>query len=72
MESRIERLCIERGLKMTGQRRIIARVLSDAEDFWRREGYRMATRGRHNCDCFVKSLAPAPASPLSGSHNSCS
>jgi len=32
MESRIERLCIERGLKMTGQRRVIARVLSDAED----------------------------------------
>ncbi|WP_431282387.1 Fur family transcriptional regulator [Humitalea sp. 24SJ18S-53] len=30
--SRIERLCIERGLKMTGQRRLIARVLSDAED----------------------------------------
>jgi Fur family transcriptional regulator, ferric uptake regulator len=32
MESRIERLCLERGLKMTGQRRIIARVLSEAED----------------------------------------
>ncbi len=32
MISRIERLCIERGLKMTGQRRVIARVLSDAED----------------------------------------
>jgi Fur family transcriptional regulator, ferric uptake regulator len=32
MESRIERLCIERGLKMTGQRRVIARVLSDATD----------------------------------------
>ncbi len=32
MESRIERLCVERGLKMTGQRRIIARVLSDADD----------------------------------------
>ncbi len=32
MESRIERLCVERGLKMTGQRRVIARVLSDAED----------------------------------------
>src|SRR6201996_1662684 len=30
MESRIERLCIERGLKMTGQRRVIARVLSEA------------------------------------------
>lgn len=32
MESRIERLCIDRGLKMTGQRRVIARVLSDAGD----------------------------------------
>jgi Fur family transcriptional regulator, ferric uptake regulator len=32
MESRIERLCIERGLKMTGQRRVIARVLSEATD----------------------------------------
>ena len=30
--SRIERLCVERGLKMTGQRRLIARVLSAAED----------------------------------------
>ena len=32
MESRIERLCVERRLKMTGQRRVIARVLSDADD----------------------------------------
>ena len=32
MESRIERLCIERGLKMTGQRRVVARVLSGAGD----------------------------------------
>jgi Fur family ferric uptake transcriptional regulator len=32
MESGIERLCVERGLKMTGQRRVIARVLSEAED----------------------------------------
>lgn len=30
--SRIEQLCIEKGMKMTGQRRIIARVLSDAQD----------------------------------------
>lgn len=29
---RIERLCVEKGLKMTGQRRVIARVLSDADD----------------------------------------
>jgi Fur family ferric uptake transcriptional regulator len=32
MESRIERLCMQQGLKMTGQRRVIARVLSQAED----------------------------------------
>ncbi|MDP6953378.1 MAG: Fur family transcriptional regulator [Alphaproteobacteria bacterium] len=30
--SRVERLCIEKGLKMTGQRRIVARVLSEAGD----------------------------------------
>jgi len=30
--SRLERLCIDKGLKMTEQRRIIARVLSDASD----------------------------------------
>jgi Fur family ferric uptake transcriptional regulator len=30
--SRLEKLCIEKGMKMTGQRRLIARVLSDAED----------------------------------------
>ena len=28
----IERLCLERGLKMTEQRRVIARVLSEADD----------------------------------------
>jgi len=32
MESRIERVCVEKGLKMTGQRRVIARVLSEADD----------------------------------------
>ena len=32
METRIERLCVERGLKMTGQRRVIARVLSESSD----------------------------------------
>ncbi|HJO72181.1 MAG TPA: Fur family transcriptional regulator [Rhodospirillales bacterium] len=30
--SRIEELCIRKGMKMTGQRRIIARVLSEAKD----------------------------------------
>ncbi len=30
--SGVERLCVERGLKMTGQRRTIARVLTDASD----------------------------------------
>ena len=32
MTSRIEQACIDKGLKMTGQRRLIARVLSDARD----------------------------------------
>ncbi|MGC9270662.1 Fur family transcriptional regulator [Acidiphilium sp.] len=32
MESRIERLCVARGLKMTGPRRVIARILSEAND----------------------------------------
>ena len=30
--SNIEKLCIEHGLKMTGQRKIIAKVISDATD----------------------------------------
>ena len=29
---RLERLCVERGMRMTGQRRVIARVLSTAAD----------------------------------------
>ncbi len=32
MPSRLEKLCLDRGLKMTDQRRVIARVLSDAHD----------------------------------------
>ncbi len=32
MISQIEQACIDKGLKMTGQRRLIARVLSDAHD----------------------------------------
>jgi Fur family transcriptional regulator, ferric uptake regulator len=32
MTSRLEQLCIERGLKMTEQRRIICRVLSESSD----------------------------------------
>jgi len=32
MPSRIEQLCIDKGLKMTEQRRIIARVLSESAD----------------------------------------
>jgi Fur family transcriptional regulator, ferric uptake regulator len=32
MPRRLESLCIEKGLKMTGQRRVIARVLSEATD----------------------------------------
>lgn len=30
--SRLEKLCTEKGLKMTGQRRVISRVLSEAQD----------------------------------------
>lgn len=32
MPDRIEKLCVEKGLKMTAQRRVIARVLSEADD----------------------------------------
>ena len=32
MPGQIERLCIERGLRMRGQRRVVARVLSEADD----------------------------------------
>jgi Fur family ferric uptake transcriptional regulator len=32
MPSRLERLCSDKGLKMTDQRRVIARVLSEAQD----------------------------------------
>jgi len=32
MVSRLERLCAEKGMRMTDQRRLIARVLSDSED----------------------------------------
>ncbi|WP_421789500.1 Fur family transcriptional regulator [Hyphobacterium sp.] len=32
MPDRIEKLCVEKGLRMTDQRRVIARVLSLAED----------------------------------------
>jgi len=32
MLSRVEELCVEKGLKMTEQRRVIARVLSDSHD----------------------------------------
>jgi len=31
-QTRLERICAEKGMRMTGQRRIIARVLSEAED----------------------------------------
>ena len=31
-ESRLEKLCVDKGMKMTEQRRVIARVLSDASD----------------------------------------
>ncbi len=42
--TRIEKLCLEKGMKMTGQRRIIARVLSEAVDHQDvEEVYRRAT-----------------------------
>lgn len=32
MPDKIEKLCIDKGLRMTDQRRVIARILSEAED----------------------------------------
>ena len=32
MSSRLEQLCVDKGLRMTEQRRVIARVLSDSHD----------------------------------------
>lgn len=32
MTSRIEQACLDKGLKMTGQRRLVARVLSESDD----------------------------------------
>ncbi len=32
MTSRVEQLCVDKGLKMTDQRRVIAKVLSDSDD----------------------------------------
>jgi len=43
--SRIEALCIEKGMKMTGQRRVIARVLSESTDHpYVEEVYRRAVK----------------------------
>jgi Fur family ferric uptake transcriptional regulator len=43
--SRIEALCIEKGMKMTGQRRVIARVLSESSDHpYVEEVYRRAVK----------------------------
>jgi Fur family ferric uptake transcriptional regulator len=45
MTSRIEQRCIDKGMKMTGQRRVIARVLSEASDHPDvEEVYRRATQ----------------------------
>jgi Fur family ferric uptake transcriptional regulator len=45
LPSRIERLCTEQGLRMTGQRRTIARVLTESEDHPNvEEVYRRANR----------------------------
>ncbi|HEX9836612.1 MAG TPA: Fur family transcriptional regulator [Alphaproteobacteria bacterium] len=44
-ESRIERICLDKGMKMTEQRRVIARVLSDSSDHPDVESvYRRATQ----------------------------
>ena len=32
MSDRLEKLCISKGLRMTGQRKVIARVISEADD----------------------------------------
>ncbi len=32
MPSRLEQLCVDKGLRMTGQRRVIAQVLSESQD----------------------------------------
>jgi Fur family ferric uptake transcriptional regulator len=43
--SRIEALCIDKGMKMTGQRRVIARVLSESNDHpYVEEVYRRAVQ----------------------------
>jgi Fe2+ or Zn2+ uptake regulation protein len=43
--TRIEKLCVDKGLRMTEQRRVIARVLSDAADHPDAEElYRRASR----------------------------
>jgi Fur family ferric uptake transcriptional regulator len=45
MTSRVEQLCLDKGMKMTEQRRIIARVLSDSDDHPDvEELYRRATK----------------------------
>lgn len=45
MPDRLEKLCVEKGLRMTDQRRVIARVLSDADDHPDvEEVYRRASR----------------------------
>lgn len=32
MQSKIEQMCVEKGLKMTGQRKVIAEIISNADD----------------------------------------
>ena len=45
MTSRLERLCLDKGMKMTEQRRVIARVLSESDDHPHvEELYRRATK----------------------------
>jgi hypothetical protein len=62
-------LCIERGLKMTGQRRLIARVLSEAEDHPDVEDvYRRASRSTARSRS-RRSIAPSGCSRRRASWN---
>jgi hypothetical protein len=70
--SRIEQLCIERGLKMTGQRRLIARVLSEAEDHPDvEELYRRASpRSIARCGCSRRRASSSGAISAAGARGS--
>ena len=56
-QTRLERLCAEKGMRMTGQRRIIARVLSEAEDHPDVEEVH-ATKRRGTVTTTISSMSP--------------